>query len=220
MSSRKLRLSRAQQKEAYARLRQLQGEGIDVDIPDEWQEVCPLSITPGRQPGIVCDLGGGNTGYAIWVRIVSQCRVIVPGHEISSEWDEGSIELPDLHETRGRYKFGPLDYAVKEVLNDQLERGLRFNFRGDMVEGVIIAYGCEPIPETYHGLVPVRVTLIDSLERSVQKEIELLIAERRLKRDHSPARVAAGFTPPTTRVNQPVATSAIREKRCPASQSR
>jgi hypothetical protein len=66
-----------------------------------------------------------------------------------------------------------------------------------MVEGVIIAYGCEPIPEPYHGLVPVlipvRVTLIDSLERSVQKEIGLLIAERRLKRDQSPARVGAGI---------------------------
>lgn len=117
----------------------------------------------------------------------------MPGHEISSEWDEGSIELPYLHETRGRYKFGPLDYAVEEVLNDQLERGLRFNFRGDMVDGVIIAYGCEPIPEAYHRPVPVRVTLIDSLERSVQKEIELLIAERRLKRDQRPARVSAGI---------------------------
>jgi hypothetical protein len=87
MRTRKLRLSRAEQAESYVRLRQLQAEGIDVDIPDGWQEPCPLKITRGRQPSIVCDLGGGNTGYAIWLRVVSQCRVLVPEYEISSEWD-------------------------------------------------------------------------------------------------------------------------------------
>jgi hypothetical protein len=196
MPTRKLRLSRAEQAESYIRLKQLQAEGIDVDIPDEWQEPCPLKITRGRQPGIVCDLGGGNTGYDIWLRVVSQCRVIVPEYEISSEWDEGSIDLPYLQETRGRYKFGPLDYAVTEVLNDQLERGLRFNFRGDMVEGVIIAYGCEAIPETCHGAVSVRVTLMDVLERTVQTEIELLVGARVSKRDQCPVRPGGGLYSP------------------------
>jgi hypothetical protein len=119
--------------------------------------------------------------------------VIVPDYEISSEWDEGSIDLPYLRETRGRYKFGPLDYAVTEVLNDELERGLRFNFRGDMVEGVIIAYGCEAIPETCHGAVSVRVTLMDTLERTVQSEIALLVGERVSKRDQSPVRPGGGL---------------------------
>jgi hypothetical protein len=182
-------------------LREMQAEGIDVDIPDRWQEPCPLKITRGRQPGMVCDLGGGNTGYAIWLRVVSRCRVIVPEYEISSEWDEGSIDLPYLHETRGRYKFGLLDYAVADVLNDQLERGLRFNFRGDMVEGVIIAYGCEAIPETCHGTVSVRVTLMDTLERTVQTEIELLVGERVSKRDQNPVRPGGGLYIPDEREN-------------------
>jgi len=201
MPTRKLRLSRAEQAESYLRLRQLQAEGIDVDIPDDWQEPCPLKITRGRQPGIVCDLGGGNTGYAIWLRVVSQGRVIVPEYEISSEWDEGSIDLPYLRETRGRYKFGPLDYAVTEVLNDRLERGLRFNFRGDMVEGVIIAGGCQAIPETYHGAVSVRVTLMDTLERTVQTEIELLVGERMSKRDQCHLRPGGGVHIPDEREN-------------------
>ena len=182
------RLGQMEEAEYRRCLREMQAEGIDVDISDGWQEPCPLKITQGSQPGTVCDLGGGNTGYAIWVRVVSQRRVIVPDYEISSEWDEGSIDLPYLRETRGRYKFGTLDYAVTEVLNDQLERGLRFNFRGDMVEGVIIAYGCQAIPETYHGAVSVRVTLIDTLERTAQTEIELLGGERVSKRDQSPVR--------------------------------
>jgi hypothetical protein len=169
-------------------LREMQAEGIDVDISDGWQEPCPLKITQGRQPSLVCDLGGNNSAFAVWVRVVSQCRVIVPDYEISSEWDEGSIDLPYLRETRGRYKFGTLDYAVTEVLNDQLERGLRFNFRGDMVEGVIIAYGCQAVPETYHGAVSVRVTLIDALERTAQTEIQLLVGRRVSKRVQSPVR--------------------------------
>jgi hypothetical protein len=201
MPTRKLRLSRAEQAESYVRLRQLQAEGIDVDVPDGWRERCPLKITQGRQPGMVCDLGGGNTGYAIWVRVVSQGRVIVPDYEISAEWDEGSIDLPYLRETDGRYKFGCLDYAVTEVLNDQLERGLRFNFRGDMVEGVIIAYGCLAIPETYHGAVSVRVTLMDALERTVQAELELLVGERVSKRDQRPVRPGGGLYIPDEREN-------------------
>jgi hypothetical protein len=187
------RLSKMEEAEYRRCLRDMRAEGIDVDIPDRWQEPCPLKITQGRQQGTVCDLGGGNAGYAIWVRIVSQCRVIVPEYEITSEWDEVSIELPYLKETHGRYKFGPLDYAVTEVLNDQLERGLRFNFRGDMVEGVIIAYGCEAIPETYHGAVSVRVTLMDTLERTVRTEIKLLVGERVSKRDQSPVRPGGGL---------------------------
>ena len=183
------RLRQMEEAEYRRCLREMQAEGIDVDISDEWHEPCPLKITRGRQPSLVCDLGGGNTGYAIWVRIVSECRVIVPDYEISSEWDEGSIDLPHLRETRGRYKFGPLDYAVTEALNDQLERGLRFNFRGDMVEGVIIAYGCQAIPETYRAAVSVRVTFIDALERSAHTEIELLVRERVSKRDQSPVRL-------------------------------
>jgi hypothetical protein len=182
------RLGQMEEAEYRRCLREMQAEGIDVDISDGWQEPCPLKITQGRQPGTVCDLGGGNTGYAVWVRVVSQCRVIVPDYEISSEWDEGSIDLPYLRETRGRYKFGSLDYAVTEVLNDQLERGLRFNFRGDMVEGVIIAYGCQAVPETYHGAVSVRVTLIDALERTAQTEIQLLVGRRVSKRVQSPVR--------------------------------
>jgi hypothetical protein len=193
------RLGQMEEAEYRRCLREMQAEGIDVDISDEWQEPCPLKITQGRQPGTVCDLGGGNTGYAIWLRVVSQCRVIVPDCEISSEWDEGSIDLPYLRETRGRYKLGPLDYAVTEVLNDQLERGLRFNFRGDMVEGVIIAYGCQAIPETYHGAVSVRVTLIDALERTVHTEIELLVGGRVSKRDQSPVRLGGGLYIPDDR---------------------
>jgi hypothetical protein len=201
MPMRKLRFSRAEQAESYDRLMHLQAEGIDVDIPDEWQEPCPLKITRGRQPSMVCDLGGGNSVYAIWLRIVSQRRVIVPEYEIGSEWDPVSIELPYLKETDGRYKFGPVDYAVTDVLNDELERGLRFNFRGDMVEGVIIAYGCEAIPQMCHGAVSVRVTLMDTLERTVQSEIALLVGERVSKRDQCYARPGSGLYIPDEREN-------------------
>jgi hypothetical protein len=189
MFSRKLRCNREQRARSYARLRQLQAEGIDVDLPDSCQEICPVLITPVHQPGIVCDLDGSNTGYAIQLRIAAQTRVILTAYEISSEWDEESIELPFLREQGGRYKFGPLDYGVSEVLNDRLEKGLRFNFRGDMVEGVILAYGCETLPDKYPSFAPapVCVTLIDSLGRSVQKELQLLVEERTPTRRQSAA---------------------------------
>jgi hypothetical protein len=175
MCTRELALTRVKQANYLLRLRQLQAEGIDVDIPNAWQEPSPLIIEPGHQQGWVCDLGGGNTGYAIWLRIVSLGRAVLTDYEISSEWDHMSIDLAYLHETQGRYHYGPIDYAVNEVLNDQIERGLRFSFRGQMVEGALIAWGYAPVPAKYHreALVPVRLILIDSLGREASSNLLL-----------------------------------------------
>jgi hypothetical protein len=170
-------------------LQQLQAEGLDVNIPDEWQAPSPLVIEPGRNQGEVCDLGGGNTGYAIPLRIISLGRVIVTDYEISSEWDDVSIDLAYLPETQGRCHYGPLDYAANEVLNDRIERGLHFNFRGQMVEGVFIAWGCAPVPKKYRreALVPVRVVLMDSLKREVTRD--LLLPGCAAKRNQTKARL-------------------------------
>lgn len=167
MFSRKIALTGIERAEYRARIRQLQAEGIDVHIPDEWQEPSPLIIELGRQQGQVCDLGAGNTGYAIPLRIIGLGRVIVTDYVISSAWDISTVDLACLREKKGRYQLGPLDYGVTEVLNDKLEQGFRLTFRGDMVEGVVIAWGYAPVPNKYRRetLVPVHMVLVDSLHR-------------------------------------------------------
>ncbi len=186
MPTRKLRLSRTEEADTLACLRQLQAEGIDIEIPDEWEErsSCPLKITPGRDLGMICDLPGGHAGYAIPFRMVAQSRLTLVDYDLACEWDD-QIELTaHLEERDGRCKFGHFDYLATEVLNDRLDKPLAFHYRGQLVEGVILAYGLESIPEEYRrrgGIVPVRLTFIDTLEREVRAEVKLLV-ERSAKR--------------------------------------
>jgi hypothetical protein len=78
MPIRKRRQSRAEVVQCLAYLHQLQAEGIDVEIPESWQErSCPLEITPGREFGIICDLPRGGVGYAIPLRMVALSRLIL-----------------------------------------------------------------------------------------------------------------------------------------------
>ena len=189
MPTRKLRLSRTEEAKTLACLRQLQAEGIDVVIPEEWQErsSCPLKIIPGRDLGLICDLPGGHTGYAIPFGMVAQSRLILVDYDLACEWDD-QIELaPRLEERDGRCKFGHFDYPATEVLNDRLEKPMSFHYRGQFVEGVILAYGLESIPEEYRrrgGIVSVRLSFVDTLEREVRKEIKLVL-ERLVKRQEA-----------------------------------
>ena len=135
---------------------------------------------------------------------------------LRTTWDEQIIELPYLQEKSGRYKFGPLDYAVEEVLNDRLENRLRLNFCGDMLQRVVIAYGAQPIPTQYGtGVLPVYVTLVDSLERcSIEQGIGLVVSERRAKRHpsrrHSDAELCPEAEERKSAIAPPPATSEVQ----------
>jgi hypothetical protein len=60
-------------------------------------------------------------------------------------------------------RFAPgLDFDVKEVLNDRIDRDLHFR-RGDVREGWLLAMGYKPVPEEYGPCrpAPVEVRLFD-----------------------------------------------------------
>jgi hypothetical protein len=64
---------------------------------------------------------------------------------------------------RNSLHLSPLHYSRGEVLNQRIENGLRFHRRGDMFEGIILAYGLRPIPGEYldGALVPFQITFED-----------------------------------------------------------
>ena len=85
---------------------------------------------------------------------------------IKSAWDDQTIEFPYLVERGGRYQFGSVNLLVQEVLNDSFDNPCPMS-RGAILEGMILAYGCERIPEEIRGgIVPVEVTLVDAGTRS------------------------------------------------------
>jgi hypothetical protein len=73
-------------------------------------------------------------------------------------------------------RFGHLQYPRRQVLNPRIANSMRFA-PGQMIEGVILATGANPIPETYrHGLVvPIQLTFLDQNRIDIQKNAELFV---------------------------------------------
>jgi hypothetical protein len=99
---------------------------------------------------------------------------VVEDYSFESSWGD-YIELAAyLVERNGQYKLGTLSYLTREVLNDSFDEPLAM-CPGAILQGVILAYGCVPIPKELAGrLVPVRFTLVDTLGRESEGEIRLL----------------------------------------------
>lgn len=154
MPIRKPRLTRAEEAEYRVYLKQLQAEGIDVEIPEERQEARrDLQIDVGAPwENTVSEVRGGGIGYyAIYVRLIAlRSGLILPETEISNAWDP-QIQIESLTGENPPYDFGGLCFPRDQVLNERILNGLRFHARGDMVEGWILASGSAPIPECPEG---------------------------------------------------------------------
>jgi hypothetical protein len=83
------------------------------------------------------------------------------------------------------------------VLNDKIENYLRFNYRGALVEGVILFPGLRPIPAScLDGIsVPFKLTFLNQFEEEMSVESELLV-ERRAKPKSVETRRRSGLYEP------------------------
>jgi len=190
MPIKKLRLNAAEARQTSSYINQLCAEGVDLGADSEIlvvaDEICPLKITQGRDVGIVCDVPPLNVAIAIPICIVAGYHAIVQDYYIELPW--GSVDLPCLREFDGHHHFGRLRYPSREVLNHHFDDPLSLN-RGAILEGVILGYSCEPIPEDARGkVVPVEFTIVDTLGREARGEI-LLSVERSVKTDSAAAEV-------------------------------
>jgi hypothetical protein len=72
--------------------------------------------------------------------------------------------------------LGRLEYPRKQLLNQRIEDALRLR-AGQMVEGVILAAGRNPIPDAYcHGLiVPITLAFLDQNENESLQDAELFV---------------------------------------------
>jgi hypothetical protein len=149
MPTYKPKLTRREQAKYLSIARELEAAGTRFEIPDEWQENNRfLHVTIAGSPeSLITQLSPTIVLYALRIRLLAERSVTLQEFEVVTCWD------PDVFscypQGRTPYRFAPgLDFEVKEVLNDRIERDLRFR-RGDIQEGWLLAMGNKPIPREY-----------------------------------------------------------------------
>ena len=117
----------------------------------------------------------GCAGYVISVRLVGQGLGTVLDCRLTTSWDDEIVLASFNDEGDSMCRLGLLQYPRDQVLNLRIQNSLRFQ-RGQMIEGVILATGVNPIPEAYrHGLiVPITVAFLDQNENQVRETADLL----------------------------------------------
>jgi hypothetical protein len=184
MPTRKPRLNRAEQAQYLVTLRQLRTAGLDFEIPEELLENSRgVRITVAGGPASSVLDSSRGTFYAIGVRLVAERPDTLLDCRVSTDWDD-HIVLRSFNEERSVCTIGPLSYSPAEVLNQRLEKGLRFDRRGDWVEGMILANGLRPIPEKYldGAIVPFQLTFEDVFGWEVTETAKLFVARMEKQR--------------------------------------
>ena len=174
---RRPRLSRREEAEYRRCLQEMQAEGIDVDIPDPPEHVPALDISVvGGLATLIFNLPSGLAGYAICLRLVAgKSGLILPDEPRTTTKFDDQIVPESFDQRFPLCKLGQCEYPTAEVLNDRFP--LKFHRPGDLIEGVILATGLEPIPKEYlQGMtVPLKLTFEDQFGNEISAEAELSV---------------------------------------------
>lgn len=162
MPIRKARLSRAEEARYLAAAQELQAAELGCEIPGAWLEnsrALDIMVNPPHE-NFLRELRNGQVGYAVFVRLIARRGgSILEDFVIASEWDSDLIPL--RAKEKELYRFTPsFDFVWDEVLNHRIEDGLRFNRRGDMAKGWLLATGYQPIPDKYRNWMSAQVDVI------------------------------------------------------------
>jgi len=176
MSTMKRSLTRSEQLDHLARAQRMRGEGVNIQIRDEWWEAArPLNVTIIPFHSHVYDLRTGGAAYAVWVRLVARWRTTVTGCQLLTERDHG-IELIEFDDDRPSWSLEPQVFPLHQVLNSRLMRPLNFHGRDHMVEGVILFAGAQLSPDLQHGMaLPCTLTFFDPNENEICKAGSLFV---------------------------------------------
>jgi hypothetical protein len=180
-------LTRREQAKYLSIARELEAAGTRVNTPDEWQDdVRFLRVTIAGSPeSLITQISPTIVLYALRVRLLAEHCVTLQEFEVVTRWDPGVFSC--YPQGRTPYRFAPgLDFEIKEVLNDRIERNLRFR-RGDVQEGWLLAMGNKPVPEEYGPgrPAPVEVRFFDQFWRSQVASCILAVERSTQTRKHS-----------------------------------
>jgi hypothetical protein len=202
-------------------LQQLQAEGRDVEIPEEWQENAErrdVEIILSSE-SIVFEPARGGIYYAVMVRLTGLRSGLTLVHcETSTSWDDQIVA--DSFDARNLiYNLGRQEYRAAEVLNQKIEHNLSLR-RGQIAEGWILANGLRPIPAEYgnHSTAPFEVKFFDQFETEYSAEGTLSVLRKLRPQDISVGRgtglyqLGAIGKPRELPVSEPSAAAIVRTR--------
>jgi hypothetical protein len=201
MSIRQPRLSREKEAIYLACLQQLQAEGRDVEIPEEWQENAErrdVEIILSSE-STVFEPARGGIYYAVMARLTALRSGLTLVHcEISTTWDD-QIMAESFDERNLIYKLGRQEYRADEVLNQKIEHNISLR-RGQIAEGWILASGLRPVPAEYgdHSTAPFELKLFDQFETEYAARGTLSVLRKLRQQDTSIGRGTGLYEPGAT----------------------
>ena len=171
-----------QPREASLYLPQLLADGIangeDLDLPAVGQEPLPIQITQ-TGGGVIRRTSSGNPIYEIPVRIIAAGQIRITDYSFATSFDPQTIELPFLRERREYYRFAGRQYRARDIVNDYFD-GTAALKRNAVLEGVILAYGCEDVPpEIASETIGLQLTIEDVLGRECEANLLLRVLDQR-----------------------------------------
>ena len=179
MPIRRSSLSKAEEADCSDCLRELQAEGINVEaLPDSGPQLSGVLDIRVGLPGenLAFEAWPGGVGhYAVRLRLVaSVSRLVLSECELETAWDQKVVMESFEASGSSRFQFLGQSFRREEVLNDRIEDGLRL-YRGQPVDGWLLASGLVPIPSEFHDsrLLACKLTFRDSLSREVQTDAPL-----------------------------------------------
>jgi hypothetical protein len=159
----------------------MQSEGIDVEIPEEWEQTShglDIELAPPSE-SIVFEGPSGGTYYAVWVRLLAlRSGLTLVGWEITTSWDD-EIVAESFNSAGPIYNLGRQEYLRCEVLNQKIESNLSLR-RGQIAEGWILANGLRPIPPQFddHSIAPFEVRFFDQFHSEHPAQGTLSVSRR------------------------------------------
>ena len=181
MSIIKRSLTKSEMAAHLARAERMVAAGVKIQIREEWREARALDKTldiafGGGLATFAFDLTAGRAGYVISVRLVGQALGTLLDCRLTTSWDDYIVLASFNDEGDSICRLGLLEYPRDQVLNPRLQNSLRFQ-RGQMIEGVILATGVNPIPESYrHGqIVPIGLAFLDQNENQIRETADLFV---------------------------------------------
>ena len=160
------------------RLKELRAAGMDLEIPADLEEqfrTLDVRILTGGS-NEVFDGMAGQMLYAVSVRLEARrLPLVVVDCFCQTDWE---YLIPACLSIRKQstFRWGRETFPVQRLLNDYLETQLRFTYYGQVVEGSILFFGFEPVPDRYRGAcAPFFLTLEDESGEQFEVESKLFV---------------------------------------------
>jgi hypothetical protein len=165
-----------------ARAERMLAAGVDIQIRDEWREPARAQdhnldiAVAGGCATFAFDLTAARAGYIISVRLVGRALGAVLDCRLTTSWDDHIVLASFNDGGDPMCRLGRVEYPRDQVLNLRIQNSLRFQ-RGQIIEGLILASGVNPIPEAYrHGqIVPITLAFLDQNENQIRETAGLFV---------------------------------------------